>query len=128
MLNVIYYVAAEIINLSGDQMIVNESESIRISCEARGSPPLTITWQRAISPNNIVRLPENTYICSTDELCNVTVQQSILEIHNSTAEDGVEYTCQVQNDHPYILASKRLKITVQSGFDSIISKHLHIPN
>ena len=109
--------ATEITNLTADQMIVNESDSIRILCEARGSPPLMITWQRAISPNNIVRLLDNTHIhsTSTDESCNITVQQSIIEINNSRVEDGVEYICQAQNDLPYVVASERLKINVQSG-------------
>ena len=42
-------------------MIVNELGSIRILCEARGSPPLMITWQRAIRPNSFVRLSERTH-------------------------------------------------------------------
>ena len=100
-------------------MIVNESDSIRISCEARGSPPLVITWQREIGPNHIVRLSENAYIhsTSTDETmpCNVSVQQSVIEINSSRAEDGVEYICQAQNDHPNIVTSKLLRIAVQSG-------------
>ena len=50
----------EVAKLTADQMIVNESDSIRISCEARGSPPLIITWQ---SSNNIV-ISENTLIHS----------------------------------------------------------------
>jgi hypothetical protein len=97
-------------------MVVNESDSIRISCEARGSPPLVITWQRGIGPNNIVRLSENTHIhsTSTDEPCNVNVLQNVIEINSSRAEDGVEYICQAQNDHPNVVPSKRLKITVQS--------------
>ena len=102
-------------------MIVNESDSIRISCKARGSPPLMINWQRTISPNNIVRLSENTQIHSTsiDESCNVNVQQSVIEIHSSRTEDGVEYICQAQNDHSYVVASKQLKINVQSGSISL---------
>ena len=114
-------------------MIISESDSIRILCEARGSPPLMITWQRAIHPNSFVRLSENTHIHSnsTYESCNITVQQSIIEIHSARVEDGVEYICQAQNDYLYVMASKQLKINVQSGSDSIISKHdlhNHIPN
>ena len=78
-----------------------------------------ITWQREIGPNNIVRLSEDTHVhsTSTDETmsCNVSVQQSVIEISSSRAEDGVEYICQAQNDHPNIVASKRLRIAVQSG-------------
>ncbi len=99
-------------------MVVNESDSIRISCEARGSPPLVIIWQREIGPNNVVRL-ESTHIHSImiDEIlsCNVSVQQSVIGINSSRAEDGVEYICQAQNDHPNIVASKQLRIAVQSG-------------
>ena len=109
--------AAVITTLTADQLSVNESESIRISCEARGSPPLVITWQREISPNNIVMLSENTHIHNiiTHESCNISVQQSIIEIRSSRVEDGVEYICQAQNDHPHIVDSEGLQISVQRG-------------
>ena len=86
-----------------------------------------ITWQREIGPNNIVRLSKNTHIhsTSTDETiisCNVSVQQSVIEINSSRAEDGVEYICQAQNDYPNIVASKRLGIAVQSGSIIVLAK------
>ena len=116
------HAAAEITSLTADQMVVNESDSIRISCEARGSPPLAITWQRGIGPNTVVRLSEDTHIqsTSTDEAmpCNIDVQ-SVIEISNSRAEDGVEYICQAQNDHPN---TKRLRIAVQSGLIIALAK------
>ena len=122
--------AAEVTNLTADQMVVNESDSIRISCEARGSPPLIITWRRAISPNQIIRLSENTNMYSSyrnKSSCNINFQLSVIEIHSAKAEDGVEYICQAQNDLPYARAYERLKINIQSGYYTIIhTEHYEI--
>ena len=104
-------------------MIVNESDSIRISCEARGSPPLVIIWRRAINPDHIIRLSENTHTYSTYEnksSCNINFQLSVIEIRSAKAEDGVEYICQAQNDLPYTSAYDKLKIDVQSGYSEEI--------
>ena len=109
---------AEITDLTAEKATVNESDPVRISCESRGSPPLIITWWRAINPNQITRLSENTQIHSINSdvsSCNTTTQQSVIEIRNTRAEDGVEYICQAQNDLPSVTASKRLKVNVQSG-------------
>ena len=110
--------AAIVTNLTTDQLIVNESDTIRVSCEARGSPPLMISWQTAITPNHVVRLSENAYNTlftnSDDSFCNITAKWSVIEIHSARVEDGIEYICQAQN-LPHSIASKRLKIVVQSG-------------
>ena len=112
------HAAAIVTNLTTDQMIVNESDSIRVSCEARGSPPLMISWQTAMTPNHVVRLSENAYNTiitnSDDSFCNITAKWSIIEIHSARVEDSIEYICQAQN-LPNSIASKRLKIVVQSG-------------
>ena len=87
-----------------------------------------ISWRRAISPNQIIRLSETTNIHSVNRACNSTVQQSVIEIHSARAEDGVEYICQAQNYY-YLSdasSSKQLKINVQSGstITAIILWHL----
>ena len=96
-----------------------------MTCEARGSPPLIITWRRATDLNQITKLSDSTHIISSpnEATCpTVNTQQSTIEIESARTEDGAEYICQAQNNLTRDSVSMRVKVNVQ-GMQELLRVH-----
>lgn len=89
------------INDSGNEFTANEGDSVRLSCEASGSPKPQIKWSK-----NGVRID----VFNSDYLIDETGSLTIL---SADAKDSAIYTCTAANIIG--LTEKRTNVFVQSA-------------
>ncbi|KPP72549.1 titin-like, partial [Scleropages formosus] len=84
---------------------VNEGESLHLSCQVRGSPPLTIQWmkdRKEITSSANMRI---TFVEGT----------ATLEISATSKSDGGDYLCKVTNDAGSEFSKSRVTIKEKAG-------------
>lgn len=115
-------VAARVLYLNADVSTANESESIRISCEARGSPPMTIIWSRSIDSHQFERLSTSKVTCekksfSDDGICSsIETILCMIDVDSERMSGQFEIGCHAQN---YIIeeaSSKSVEVVFQGSY------------
>ena len=81
---------------------VNEGESLTMLCQAKGSPPPTLTWYR----NNIL-------VDASSELLPQNTVQNTINIHSlGEREINTKFTCKASNNNQTKFAQKTVEIKI----------------
>ena len=89
----LYYLVGADIIIKVTDMLVNETNTVKFSCQAIGEPVSTISWYF----NGVMVNVSHTKLYSNISLLNRTLVEGLLIITNVQSSDVGTYTCHAKN-------------------------------